>query len=169
MFISPARANKVLTVEFRQLEASVCAKDIKWWILFCGRLLSYSYLLSQQGVQVRDKEGGETTSFVEEITKTSILDMISFPEEGKEHFRKKKEREFDERAEMVRKVEEMVIKERVRRRKRGEVTGREMDGEIMGMKGIREAIQEVRGMGVNLYYEKDKPIEWVKPAWSAGG
>jgi len=47
LYASPSTDHKKLTVEFRQHEATVDAIAIKWWIMFCGILLDYAYLLIQ--------------------------------------------------------------------------------------------------------------------------
>jgi len=71
-------------------------------------------------------------SMVTFITETSILDLIAFPEEGKEHFRKRKTRYNSEGANALRKLDERLIEQRrLRRLLTGQRPGRQMDNEIM--------------------------------------
>ena len=109
--LSLGRENKPVTVEFRQQKGMLDPVTIKWWVLFCGSLLRYAYFLSCQKHRVLGPliEGLPTT--------TSILDLISFPEEGKKWLREvAREKHKDEFHDMERALEERLIGERIRRR-----------------------------------------------------
>jgi len=86
-------------------------------------------------VPVEDADGilrppDSANTFAGRLTKTSILDLISFPDEGKEHFRNRVVRMRNVGADAQRAFEESIIQERVRRRARGEVSGDHMEAEI---------------------------------------
>jgi hypothetical protein len=109
--LSLGRENKPATAEFRQQKGMLDPVTIKWWVLFCGSLLRYAYFLSSQKHRVLGPliEGLPTTS--------SILDLISFPEEGKKWFREvAREKYKDVFHDMERALEERLIGERIRRR-----------------------------------------------------
>lgn len=136
MFISPERRNKPLTVEFRHHEATTNADDIKWWVLFLGHLMRYCDTRVQCKQPMVDfitrGPPDPADSMVTFITETSILDLIAFPEEGKEHFRKRKTRYNSEGANALRKLDERLIEQRrLRRLLTGQRPGRQMDNEIM--------------------------------------
>jgi hypothetical protein len=128
--ISFPRGRKKATLEFRQHIGTLQEEEIRWWVLFSGRLLRYAHFLAQVGFELRD-EAEEGFSFLDEVTKRSLLDIIGFPEEGKSFFRGMERRYWDAAWERKRDLEKKLIAGRVERVKNGEKTGDVMDREIM--------------------------------------
>ena len=137
--ISPQRSNKPTTIEFRQHHGTVDGNEIKWWVMFCGYLLRYAHLLGQSGHTITDIDepvdkpnSAPPFSYVENLARRkSILDLISFPEEGKKHFIDQAEKYQDEEFEEDRAYDDRLIEERIRRVLEGEETGEDMDQDIV--------------------------------------
>jgi hypothetical protein len=146
--------NKKTTLEFRQHEATDDPLDIKWWVLFCAQLLYYSRQLAQLGRRLLDEDhdvpnGG--TSFVGELTKTPLLDLIAFSDEGKEYFKKRKQRMNDDGANAQRALEAKLVQARVKRRQNGEELGKDMDEQIVRESWYaQEAAQLLANHNINL-------------------
>jgi hypothetical protein len=128
-------------LEFRQHIGTLQEEEIRWWVLFSGRLLRYAHLLAQMGFELRDEEGGES-SFLDKVTKRSLLDIIGFPEKGKRFFRGMERRYWDAAWERKRDLEKRLIAGRVERMKNGEKTGDEMDREIMAEEWYIDALRK---------------------------
>jgi hypothetical protein len=118
--ISMARDNKPTTIEFRQHEATIDPDDIYWWALFLGKLVRYAYLLKQVDFKFLDKEPLPVPSLVELVTNKSILDLLTFPQEGIQYFAAKKIRFNDLKFNMKRELDNKVVKERIKRRALGQ-------------------------------------------------
>jgi hypothetical protein len=138
VYISQGNSIKPTTLEFRHHNATTDPNIIKWWVKFCGYILKHARTLAALNVKILDEENC-ITSFVENCTNESILDVIGFPEEGKEHFRKRAEAENDDGANAWRALEELIIKERIKRRKLGEVPDAKMDMLIKQERWFRNA------------------------------
>jgi len=165
--LSLSRNNKPLTIEFRQHKGTVDSETIYWWVTFLAKLLQYCVLLEQVGVRILDSEGAGVDgdiSFVGELTKRSILDIISFPEEGKSYFARKKEELRDEGFDAKRGLEKRIIDERARRRFTGQETGRAMDREIRREPWCRDALRELlENHQIEIEFkDPDAEIEWVE-------
>jgi hypothetical protein len=118
VYISLAREGKALTLEFRHHKATTDPIVIMWWVKFCGFMLKHASLMTQIGTRLLDEPNCET-SFLDELLKKNILDLIVFPDDGKEHFKKRAREENDDCWNDGVKLEERVIKERIRLRKLG--------------------------------------------------
>lgn len=121
--ISLARDNKPTTIKFRQHHGTIDAVDLKWWVQFLVYLVKYSYFLAQIGFEVRDKgdlqkipvKDLDQYSFVESSdTESSILDVISYPAEGKAHFAACAARHYSAGHEANRELDPWFIKKRAR-------------------------------------------------------
>jgi hypothetical protein len=137
--ISFPRGRKKATLEFRQHIGTLQEEEVRWWVLFSGHLLRYAHLLAQMGFELRDEEG-EEFSFLDEVTKRGLLDIIGFPEEGKRFFKGMERRYLDAAWERKRDLERKLIAGRVERVKNGEKTGDEMDREIMAEEWYVDAL-----------------------------
>lgn len=168
VYISPTYGRKTkVTLEFRQHHATCDPDEIKWWITFLGYLMRYAHLHTLTGFRIEDDENDNTYSFVENITKSSILDMIAFPEEGKAHFKRMAMKHDSEMANEWRRIEELVIEQRILRRKAGQQTGRTMDMEIKKERWYQiENAQFKDKFGRRIAYEEktdEDPYEnWLK-------
>ena len=118
--ISMARDNKPTTIEFRQHEGTIDSDDIYWWALFLGKLVRYAHLLKQLDFKFLDKEPLPVPSLVELVTNKSILDLLTFPQEGKQYFTAKKIQFLDVKFNMKRELDNKVVKERIKRRAHGQ-------------------------------------------------
>jgi hypothetical protein len=89
VYISPGNSIKPIKLEFRHHNATTDPHVITWWVKFCWYILKHARTLAVLDVKILDEENFNT-SFVEKYTNQSILDVIGFSEEGKEHFKKRK-------------------------------------------------------------------------------
>jgi hypothetical protein len=135
--ISLPRGNKKpLTLEFRQHEGTIDPVVIKWWVKFLGHLVNHAHTMAELGIRFREENQHSSNSkfsFAEQMTKRrSILEVIKFPKEGREHFAKRAADLHDQKFEDLRELEQLVIQARVWRRRTGQQSGRAMDSDIKG-------------------------------------
>ncbi|KAN0110109.1 hypothetical protein V8E51_006496 [Hyaloscypha variabilis] len=133
--ISMARGNKPITLEFRQHQGATDATVISWWVKFLGSLIRYAYSVRRElNLEMRDGQTDPTgAGFLETLQQTkSILDLIAFDKEGKQHFQNLAVRHRNDEFDAKRAMEARVIQERIRRTKlpTGNTTGELMDAAI---------------------------------------
>lgn len=133
--ISPYRDNKPLTIEFRQHEATDDPVDIRWWVEFCARLMRLASSHTQMGINIQDDESSSdilvNRSLVENVTKTSILDLLHFPQEGKDHFQRRKMEMNHDAGNAQWALEDKLIQARIDKIRNGRENKRGMDEDII--------------------------------------
>jgi len=98
--------------------------------------MRYTRTLTLLGTRIMDVEddrpgvNNRDFSLVENITKHSISDILAFPEEGKAHFERRAAAEYSAMSKVRRDLEDLVIRQRIVRRKAAQETGRAMEIEI---------------------------------------
>jgi hypothetical protein len=104
-------------IEFRHHDGTLDCERIKWWVLFCGRMLSFARLISQAGQSwANDDNTPEDFSFVEAIREQHLLEILDFPIQGKKFFWEQRRIHRNETHEKKRAIERLVIREREVRR-----------------------------------------------------
>jgi hypothetical protein len=125
--------DKKSTLEFRQHGGATNSEEIKWWVLFCGHLLSYAHNLTETGLKAEGIEKGAENvgrfEFLQKFTQGSILDHTVSPQEGKVFFRAKKIEYFSAHTERFRCVTGKMI-QRMERVAKGEALGDAMEDAI---------------------------------------
>lgn len=150
--ISEARENKPTTIEFRQHHATLDATEIKWWVMFLAYLVKHSYFLAQDGRELRDEGNLQDTtrspdeySFVANYeNQTSILDVIGFPEEGKQHFARCREKHRNNPHDAERELDKWIIAVRAKSsRMSGLLTGRRFDEQVRKTDEYRAEVERL--------------------------
>ncbi|CZR58735.1 uncharacterized protein PAC_08627 [Phialocephala subalpina] len=128
--LSLKRQNKPFTIEFRQHHGTMDPGTIAWWVRFLGKLMRFAHYLAHHSIKIQHTGADKEGSFVDELPKQSILDLLGFPEEGRAHFHRMRDAHVNEvhRQKMVR--QEEFIRLRIHRRKLGQKTGKKMDDDI---------------------------------------
>lgn len=138
------RGNKPLTLEFRQHQGTTDHIVISWWVKFLGTLIRYAaFLCRDMGYQLKDQGPLHPTEveFLEHWgNSNSILDLLSFPREGKEHFQGLAELHKSHISDDKRAMERKVIQNRIARTKMGQYTGEEQDSHIRKLSWYKNTI-----------------------------
>ena len=141
--ISRKRPNKPTTIEFRQHRGTIDPEEIKWWVQFCGHLMRFSSFLAKMNFQVNDIMTGGKTSLVDSIGRQSILDIIGFPEEGKQYFRREAEIRKHYAYDAWRVLDRMLVEKRIAIRKAGGEMNREVDQQLRSQPWYHEALKNL--------------------------
>lgn len=137
--LSEGRSNKPTTIEFRQHHGATDPTVIKWWVAFAAALVRYSYFLAQFDLEVRDYGDLMDTSLdpnrysvMERYSlDNSILDVIGFPAEGKEHFSAMTRKWKNDYHDAERELDEwFILKRAASSRADGNYTGRDFDAKL---------------------------------------
>ncbi|KAK0127890.1 hypothetical protein ONS96_007390 [Cadophora gregata f. sp. sojae] len=135
--VSMSRLNKPTTFEFRQHHGVTQPVIIKYWVEFCGHMVTFAHLLVKSGIKLQDpKEKGPDGKemklpLLEEYVKKDILDVIAMSDRAKEHFQYQADRYHDAANTAKRSMEEYMIKKRIERSKLGDDVDIFMDDMIM--------------------------------------
>ncbi|KAF8847256.1 hypothetical protein BDZ45DRAFT_755081 [Acephala macrosclerotiorum] len=128
--LSLKRTNKPFTIEFRQHHGLMDPESIAWWVRFVGKLIRFAHYLAKKGIKIQHTGAPEEDSFVDELPKRSILELLGFPEEGIAHFHRMRAIHFNEEHHLEIIREDEFVRRRIVRRKLGEETGEKMDNDI---------------------------------------
>lgn len=117
------------------LETDRCVLRVR----FLGRLMHFAQYLADNNIKIKHTGPSTESSFVNNLPKKSILDILSFPQAGKDHFRQQ-QRQFTDPLSLrhnayldhqrQRDTEDAITAERIRRMQNGEVPGFSMDMSI---------------------------------------
>lgn len=87
----------------------------------------------EKRVALLDRGPQNVDSWIDEIANKSILDLLTFPAAGIAHFRNMQTANLDLAHQQKIAQEDILVAERIVRRKQGQQTGREMDDDILGI------------------------------------
>jgi hypothetical protein len=102
-------------------------------VKFLGTLVRFTHQLVEKNVQLLETGPVHEDSWIDALANKSILDLIGFPAAGIAHFHSMRDTNVDPAHQQKMDQEDLLVEERIIRRRQGQATGREMDDDILGI------------------------------------